>query len=1135
MDEAISSSVEGLFADVESADYFGFIDKRNNSLSLIQDFRLVADLALQAFNLRVSDIARTGIDLGQLHYWNLFQMDCWVKYFSARHKYDIRTVLVKAGFYQPSMVVNDLPLPYLVPCGSPPPAGSPNCDPVVEYQIVAAIDAADLAAIILQPPMTDDLYLVATDTVGTTFPPGTLVRWNGFFEPVPFALGTIFQDQGGVLWTMLGLNSPGQLYPSVTMVLNAPNIYVLQSTYPQIAWYSNRMVTVRAIVDGVPIIVYNGPENDIGYPILVTLPENVDSVEATYSSLGCSWPAPPIQVTPPFGECGEIVVNATPTLDCETNSWSIDLTVVSLTGFPIGLLIETINGIEQPGIVMTGVDQITVGPYQHADSVSIVITNLANPSCNYSVGSFTTPLINFATASADEAVDVEFEPLAALGVNYLIVSNINGAVNAWTGREGQTVLDGVFTIPADGTMLQMNAPSGISGLWTVGGGTAIQVYPPIALVQTMDLSGWQLISTNPPSTVGRFRTVVVQIQDGDANWSTAWIGIENDLALGQTIPWPGFMPYGVRATYYDQCPRQVSTRFEPDDLEVNLDCSENLLLVYQYGNYDQSWLFTTTPGQTITITFIAGTIQSSNDVLRIHDGPDNTGTLLAATSVDGLNAFGATVSGNQLYMELSADESNSVIDGGQTSWLFQVGCPQAESSPALSGNVIEDCPNNEFTVEVEVLFAGDNPSGQVVVRYSVDGAPPVETAPLNEFDVIPLGPFPLGSVVFIEGLHETNPLANFILGFFTDTDSCPESEDPCLPSGGFKLDDVIDLAELPLYNNPVYFESVFLIVSDNSGLGTIPAFTMVTNSDGMGGTIPWVPYLLPPGTVVQNQLLPDFYVVTSGGTTAVSYYSPASLWIPPGAGVGEYLLRGPQPPVGETFTQNRPVRLQFLVGGVWQTAWSGLEADVADWVPITFLNAWTQARWTYNYDTCPVHVGAIVYSFEFETNPSCLPPKQYDVRFAVDLAQLPYPGSAPPTVKYFIVSDVGAVGTFGVGSIVTWSNLLSDYQIIETPVAPETVLVDSTTLWIMSPGPELLFPPIVLTYIAGNTYEAHIPEIQLNGTVSDRPVAIFNGEQYIWTGTEQQLATPIIVVVPASVISFLTVYNFETCPIYIRS
>ena len=1136
LNEAIAPAIREAFDTIDNSGYFGFTTPCDNSLRLIEDLRLVADLALQAFNLRVSDIARTGIDLGQAHYWGLFQMNCWVTYFSTVHKYDIRTLLIKAGFYQADTVVQNLPLPYLVPCGDPPPSGSPNCDPVIMADIVAAVDTDDLAAIIAGPPLVGDTYLVATDTIGTSFVPGTLIRWNGFFEVVPFNLGNVFRDQGGVLWTMLGLNSPGQLYPPVTMVLNAPNIYALQSTYPQIAWYSGRMVTVRAIVDGLPVIVYNGPENDIGYPVLVNLPADVESVEATYSALGCTWPAPPVQVVPPLNGCGTLVATTNPVLDCSNNSWSIDVNIVSITGFPVGLLVQLINGIEQPGILMTGIDAILVGPYQHGDTVQLTITNLADAECNLFLGSFTTPLVYSATETADRAVDVAFEPSALPGVTYLIVSNLTGAVNGWTGREGQTVTDAVFTTPADGTVLQMNSPSGASGLWQVGGGTAIQAYPPIMLVQTMTLGGiWQLISTNPPSTVGRYRTVYVEVQNENAEWSSLWIGVENDLAIGVDVPWPGFMPYGVRATYFDQCPKAVSTRFEPEDFTVELDCVTNLLLEYQYGNFNQSWLFNTLPGQTITITFISGTIQSSDDIIRIYDGVDNSGILLAVSTVDSLSGLTATTAGTQLYMEVDTDSSDSVMDGTQTEWLFQVGCSQPNTSPSVSVVVTDDCPNDEFSIDVEILFAGDNPSTQVVVRYSVNGGAPTNTVPLNEFDIAVLGPFPLGSIVFIEALHETNPLSNFIAGFFTDNDSCPDPVDPCLPTGGFKLDGVIDLSDLPAYDDPAYSEAVFLIISDNDGLGTFPPFTMVTNYNGGGPVIPWVPFLLPPGTVIQNQLLPEFYVVTSSGSTAVSYYAPASLWIQAGAGVGEYYLRGYQPPPPETFFQDRPVRLQFLVGGVWQTAWTGVESDVVDWVLVTFTNPWTQARWSYNYIACPVHAAAIIYTSEFETNPICLPPKQYDVRFAIDLAELPYPGSNPPATRYFIVSDTGSVGTLPVGSIVVWSNLLTDYQIAYTPIAPETILVNSTTFWIMQPGPELLFPPIVLTPIAGNTYEAHIPEIQLNNVLTDRPVAIFTGQQYVWTGTEQQLVTPIIVVIPTLLVSFYTVYNFASCPVYIRS
>jgi hypothetical protein len=1134
VNESIAGDIRNSFSVVDNSDYFGFTTPCDNSLLLIQDLRLVADLAVQAFNLRVADIARTGVDLGQSYYWNLFQMSCWITYFSNVHKYDIRMLLLKAGFYQADTVVKDLPLPYLVPCGDPPPSGSPNCSPVISAQIIEAIDAADIASIIALPPMIGDLYLVATDTVGTTFPPGTLIRWNGLFEVVPFAIGDVFQDQGGVLWTMLGLNSPGQLYPPVTMVLNAPNIYVLQSTYPQIAWFSNRMVTVRAIVNGVPVIVYNGPESDIGYPVLVNLPELVESVEATYSALGCTWPAPPVQVTPPFGECGTLVATNELILDCVNNQWSIQVDIVSLTGFPMGLLIETVNGIEQPGIGMTGITQIIVGPYAHTDTVQLVITNLADSDCNVTVGTFTTPLIAVATETVFDAVDVSFESSALPGVRYLIVSDLNGVLNGWTGREGQIVQDATFTTPADGTIVQESSTPSAAGMWQVGGGFALQLFPPIRLVQTMIPVGyWQLISSNPPSTENRYRAVYVEAQNPDDEWILIWVGIEDFLANGVNVPWPGFEPHAIRATYYDQCPRTVTSSWQPNDFDVDLDCVTNLLLSYQYGDFDQEWLFNTLPGQTITITFISGTIQSSNDVIRIYDGADNTGTLLSVSTVDALAGLTATSSGQQIYMELASDASNHVMDGGQLPWLFQVGCTQPNTPPALSVIVTDDCPNDEFTIEVEVLFAGDNPSGTVVVSYSVNGAPAEVTLPLNEFDIVPLGPFPLGAIVYIEGLHESNPLSNYVAGFFTDTGSCPDPENPCAPSGGFKIDGVVDLADLPAFDDPLVFESIFLIISDVGGIGTFPAYTLLTNNDGTPPAIPWTPYLFPPGTVLQNQTFDDYYVVTSGGVTAVPYFQPASLWIQAGSEIGEYQLRGPQPPPGETFTNNRPVRLQFLVDGIWVTAWTGMEVDVADWIPITFTDPWTQARWSYNYDTCPTHVGVVVYNSEYETNPDCLPPRQHDVRFAIDLAALPYPGTFP--TRYFIVSDTGSVGTLPVGSIVVWSTLLADYQIIATPTPPELILVDSLTLWQMAPGPELLFPPIQLTLIAGNTYEAHIPEILVNSVSSNRPVAIFIGGTYYWSGFEQDLANPLLVVIPVSLISFFTVYNYSSCPVYILS
>lgn len=98
----------------------------------------------------------------------------------------------------------------------------------------------------------------------------------------------------------------------------------------------------------------------------------------------------------------------------------------------------------------------------------------------------------------------------------------------------------------------------------------------------------------------------------------------------------------------------------------------------------------------MTLTFVSGSIDEIGDVVRIYDGTDDRGTLLASSSVSDLTGITGTSTGPSIYMEVVSDGSNSCQDGNQTSWVVEIECTPGCTDPDGSVTVTTDCPNYQF-------------------------------------------------------------------------------------------------------------------------------------------------------------------------------------------------------------------------------------------------------------------------------------------------------------------------------------------------------------------------------------------------------------------------------------------------------
>jgi hypothetical protein len=183
-----------------------------------------------------------------------------------------------------------------------PPPPDP-CAPTITYGALAAVDVNDRVSIQAGPPAVGDTYFVVTDTGGTGWTVNTLVEWNGTgWDVTAIANGDIIDVGGGELWTTLGWDLPGLLYPTVTLtwVGTQPEQYVLQSDYPQVALFTGRTAIVELLTPGGWVGVFQGPEADLAAPIPFDATGfSFTAVTVTYIDGDCSWTATTGNIEPP--------------------------------------------------------------------------------------------------------------------------------------------------------------------------------------------------------------------------------------------------------------------------------------------------------------------------------------------------------------------------------------------------------------------------------------------------------------------------------------------------------------------------------------------------------------------------------------------------------------------------------------------------------------------------------------------------------------------------------------------------------------------------------------------------------------------------------------------------------------------
>lgn len=162
---------------------------------------------------------------------------------------------------------------------------------------------------------------------------------------------------------------------------------------------------------------------------------------------------------------------------------------------------------------------------------------------------------------------------------------------------------------------------------------------------------------------------------------------------------------------------------------------------YCYDNNDDTaWLFTSTDGSPIRITFNAGGIESCCDDILIYDGTSNAAPLIYQGNNGGdLSGLTFDSTGDSLYFEIDADGSVSCASGSgccTTEWDFTVACATCVN-PVVDYAINSDCINGpQFFVDVDLTDLG---SATSITITDNQGSAPQTTSATGMFS---FGPFP---------------------------------------------------------------------------------------------------------------------------------------------------------------------------------------------------------------------------------------------------------------------------------------------------------------------------------------------------------------------------------------------------------
>ncbi|MEH6536951.1 MAG: choice-of-anchor L domain-containing protein, partial [Psychroserpens sp.] len=214
-----------------------------------------------------------------------------------------------------------------------------------------------------------------------------------------------------------------------------------------------------------------------------------------------------------------------------------------------------------------------------------------------------------------------------------------------------------------------------------------------------------------------------------------------------------------------------------------VDCTQPpLQFNYCYDNNDDTaWLFESTDGSPVRLTFNAGGIESCCDDILVYDGQDNTAPLIYQGNNGGdLSGLTFDSTGDSLYMEIDADGSVSCASGSgccTAEWDFTVACATCVN-PEATYAVVSNCVVGPgFLVDVDLTNLG---SATSITISDDQGSAPQTVSVLG---IVTFGPYTNNTPVEITVAND-------------DDTNCILTSNPLTQE--FCIDNIIDCAVGPL-------------------------------------------------------------------------------------------------------------------------------------------------------------------------------------------------------------------------------------------------------------------------------------------------------------------------------------------------
>ncbi|UGS20197.1 T9SS-dependent choice-of-anchor J family protein [Flavobacterium cyclinae] len=222
----------------------------------------------------------------------------------------------------------------------------------------------------------------------------------------------------------------------------------------------------------------------------------------------------------------------------------------------------------------------------------------------------------------------------------------------------------------------------------------------------------------------------------------------------------------------------------PYNVETNIEvvCGTPVNTTYCYTDNDStSWTFTSSDGSPLRVVFNAGQVENTWDELIVIDSDGVTQLYNGYGAAGNLAGLTFDATGDTITVMISSDGSANCGDSAYTSWDFDVVCATCVN-PTVSFNVVPDCANSQYSIEVDVTNIGSATSLTIS-----DGT--TDLTGISATGVQTFGPYADGSSNTVVVTNEQDGACFVTSGALSY--SCPPSNDDCVNAIAVDCGDVV--------------------------------------------------------------------------------------------------------------------------------------------------------------------------------------------------------------------------------------------------------------------------------------------------------------------------------------------------------